>query len=125
MERGARRGDNPGGTPMAATDYLSRDWKALLDDAQSERDVVTLTRDYLATWTPEEIAALPADCRPGLMHDAEDITYWAFEYTRRHIASEGEPAISSPLLKLRTFFGHAAARMSQVTSASSQTAPSA
>jgi hypothetical protein len=110
---------------MTATDFLSRDWKALLDDAQSERDVVALARDYLATWTPEEIATLPVDCRPGLMHDGEDITYWAFEYTRRHIALENDPALSVPLLKLRAFFGHAASRMSQVASAPSQTAPSA
>ena len=110
---------------MASSDILSRDWKALLDDARSERDLVTLVRDYLATWTPEEIAALPPDCRPGPMRDAEDITFWAFEYTRRHIASEGDPAMAMPLLKLRTLFGHAAARLSQVTAAAPQGAPSA
>jgi len=110
---------------MTSTEYLSRDWKALLDDAETERDVVALARDYFAMWTPSEIAALPADCRPGPIRDGEDITYWAFEYARRHIAaSQDDPGLAAQLLKLRTFFSHAAARLSFVTAAAARaTAP--
>lgn len=94
---------------------LSPDWKALLDDAENDREVVSVVRDYLATWTPEDIFALPAECRPGHIRGADDVTYWAFEYTRIHCASPDDPALATPLLKLRTFFAHAAARLSQVT----------
>ena len=106
---------------MTATDYLSRDWKALLDDAETERDLVVLARDYLAMWTPQEIAELPVDCRPGPVRDGEDITYWAFEFTRRQIAAtEDDPALAARLLKLRTFFSHAAERLSFVTAAAAR-----
>ena len=108
---------------MTSTDYLSRDWKALLDDAETERDLVLLARDYLATWTPQEISELPLDCRPGPVRDGEDIIQWAFDYTRRHIGYEEDPHVAAALLKLRTFFSHAAARLSQVTAAPRVTAP--
>ncbi len=94
---------------------LSPDWKALLDDAESEREVVSLTRDFLATWTPEEIHALPAECRPGHIRGGDDVTYWAFEYARIHCATPDDPVLAIPILKLRTFFSHAAARLSQVS----------
>lgn len=44
-----------------------------LDVARTPAEVVAVTRDYMATWTPEEIALLPRACRPGRIRVAEDI----------------------------------------------------
>jgi hypothetical protein len=48
-------------------------WFQQLDDSTTPADVVAISRDYLATWSPEEIARLPHDCRPGRLRDASDI----------------------------------------------------
>lgn len=48
-------------------------WYHQIDDAKSPLEVVAITRDYLASWTPRELARLPAACRPGKLRDEEDI----------------------------------------------------
>jgi hypothetical protein len=48
-------------------------WFHQLDGATSPAEVVAIARDYLATWTPEELARLPRACRPGRVRVAEDI----------------------------------------------------
>lgn len=48
-------------------------WFRQLDEAESVADVVAVARDYLATWTPEEIALLPRSCRPAKVRDESDI----------------------------------------------------
>jgi hypothetical protein len=44
-----------------------------IDDAKSVPEVVSIVRDHLATWTPEEMGRLPAPCRPGKIRDEKDI----------------------------------------------------
>jgi hypothetical protein len=48
-------------------------WFRQLDDARSAAEVVSITRDYFAMWTPQEIARLPDPCRPPHLRDATDI----------------------------------------------------
>jgi len=48
-------------------------WFRQIDDAKSSLEVVAITRDYLATWTPSEIARLPERCRPGRLRDETDV----------------------------------------------------
>jgi hypothetical protein len=96
---------------------LAPDWKALLDDASTEMEVVRVTKDYLATWTPQEIYGLPEDCRPGPIKDGTDVSYWAFELTRIHCAGASDPEIAELVVKMMTFFSHASARLSQVLAA--------
>ena len=48
-------------------------WFQQLDDATSAGDVVAIARDYLATWTPQELGRLPRACRPGRVRAPEDI----------------------------------------------------
>jgi len=48
-------------------------WFQQLDRARDTAQVVAIARDYLATWTPEELAKLPAACRPGRIRAAADL----------------------------------------------------
>jgi hypothetical protein len=45
-----------------------------LDEAKTVAEVVAIARDYLASWTPGEIAQLPVDCRPTRIRDESDVT---------------------------------------------------
>lgn len=48
-------------------------WFSQIDRARSVTELLSLTRDYIATWSPEELALLPPECRPGRIRDAQDI----------------------------------------------------
>ena len=48
-------------------------WFQQLDTARNPAEVVAVTRDYVATWSPEELARLPRTCRPGRLRTPEDI----------------------------------------------------
>lgn len=45
--------------------------------ASSVEEIVSLTRDYLADWSPEDFEKLPAGCRPAWVRSASDIEEWA------------------------------------------------
>jgi hypothetical protein len=92
---------------------LAPDWKALLDDARTERAVVRATQDYLATWTPQEMHALPEECRPGQIKGGDEISFWAFELTRIHCETS-DPAAAVLIVKMMTFFSHASERLSKL-----------
>ena len=44
-----------------------------IDNAKTPAEVVAVVRDYMATWTPEELARLPEVVRPGRIRDEEDV----------------------------------------------------
>lgn len=85
--------------------------------ADSESDVLVLMRDYVARWTPEELAALPPESRPSHLRDAEDVADTAMSLTRARISSfEPEPALS----EMETFFAQGCVRLSQLEAAASR-----
>jgi hypothetical protein len=63
------------------------DWRNVIRESQHEDEVIQLVRDQMARWSPEEIARLPEDCRPGRVRDAEDISQWAFVLATNHCAA--------------------------------------
>jgi hypothetical protein len=48
-------------------------WHRQIDEAKTVGEVVSITRDFLATITPKELGRLPANCRPGKIRDESDI----------------------------------------------------
>lgn len=48
-------------------------WHGQIDTAKSVSEVVSTARDFLATWSPEELGRLPVQCRPGRIRDESDI----------------------------------------------------
>ena len=83
----------------------------LLRTTTSERAVVQLARAYLAEWSPNELAAIPAVCRPGKIVDAEDIADVAYALTRARIESKGPQAL---LEQMEGFFARCCARLSEL-----------
>src|SRR5688500_5787204 len=47
-----------------------------LSSARSVEEIVCLTRDYLTSWTREELERLPDSCRPGRVSSPRDIEFW-------------------------------------------------
>ena len=95
-------------------------WRDLIALSSTEEDVVQVTREYLASWNPEELSRLPVECRPGRIRDGEDITRWAFELATEH-CSEGCAADAEPILvKMLCFLTDAGRRIAQLNSAAAE-----
>ena len=91
-------------------------WHTLLEAAETEHEVVDIARDFLATLSPYDIARLPANCRPGKMVDASDITTYAFVVMRHQCEkAQGKARVG---YKLAAFFSSASIRLSQILAAS-------
>lgn len=90
------------------------DWRNLILAAAHEDEVLTLVRDHMAMWAPNEIARLPEDCRPGRIRDAEDISRWAFTLATTHCA-QNDSADDEPFLdRMLEFVTQAAIRISEL-----------
>ena len=48
-------------------------WFSQLDRARNVSEVVGVSRDYFATFTPDDLKLLPEECRPGKLRDEADI----------------------------------------------------
>ena len=96
------------------------DWRNLILSSTQEDEVVELVRDHMALWSPEEIARLPNDCRPGRIHDAEDISRWAFELASTHCAQVVNVDDEPLLERMLEFVTQAAVRLSELRATTPQ-----
>ena len=85
-------------------------WQGQLDQADRPEAVLAIARDYLAQVSPEEVAQLPEDCRPGRLVDADDVATYAFELARRQSSADAPEVLH----KLAAFFSDASKRLSQI-----------
>lgn len=87
-------------------------WQDRLDCAENETEVVQITRDYVATLDPHEVAMLPAACRPRKLITANDVSSYAFDLVRYECGDQDEAA---PFIhRLAAFFSHASIRLSEL-----------
>ena len=93
------------------------DWNLRLRGAHSNREVIALAREFIAQWTPAEIADLPESCRPWTMHGADDLAYYAFVLAKE----ERKSATYNPrLATLAGFFAAASLRLSEIAAISTE-----
>ena len=90
-------------------------WFDLLAAATTPDEVVHIARDYLATWTPEEIAALPRACRPPrIIKFPEEIVDYAFALVKAHLDAGAD---ANGVTRMATFFAEASWRVAAAMSA--------
>ncbi|HET9581153.1 MAG TPA: hypothetical protein VFP44_25230 [Usitatibacter sp.] len=90
------------------------DWRGYLSAAGSEAEIVKLTRDYVATWLPEDVTRLPDACRPGRIHDGDDISQWAYELASAHCSLRFGEDQDRLLMRMLAFISEAAMRLAEV-----------
>jgi hypothetical protein len=98
-------------------------WYRLLDNARSPFEVVAVARDYLATWSPEELSSLPTNVRPGKLRDERDIEelHSLLVETFRDSKASG-PALAA-LQRLTSVMVRATIRISELSDASPGSEP--
>jgi hypothetical protein len=85
-----------------------------LRSVTSENDVVGLVREYMSDWLPEEIGRLPADCRPGKLRDAEDLSMLAYNLTQACVSFDLNPRDLAFVEEMDAFVSHACRRVAEV-----------
>ena len=89
-------------------------WQVQIDNAATADEVLSVARDYFALWSPEELARLPAECRPGRLRDAsdlEDLNRAAVDAFRETRAGGEDLEL---LQKLTAIVGRACIRLAQL-----------
>jgi len=98
----------------------STHWRQRLSVARDAGAVVGVARDFLAEWTPDQLAALPESCRPGAMSDGDDLNAYAFTLVH---AQTNDPQSAAPLDAFATFFAAATARVALILAQAQGAAP--
>lgn len=89
-------------------------WHDMVDTAETSGQVVGITRDYLASLTPEDLVSVPEDCRPGRIRDESDIDFWNLRLAEECRAIWGTARDGHMLTELSQFFMHASVRISRL-----------
>lgn len=93
-------------------------WPDLLAAAESPEELFDVVRDYLATWTPQELASLPRQCVPPHRFALpEEIVTFTFTLVEHHLKSRGDNA---SLARLEGFFSHASRCVAKLMSERAQ-----
>jgi hypothetical protein len=104
-------------------------WFAQLDNAKTASAVVAIVRDYLALWSPEEIALLPVAVRPGRLRDSADVADLHAHLVEEYRKTRASGDALAALQRLTGFFARASVRIAQVgeaeTGAEGEQPPSA
>lgn len=90
-------------------------WYRLLESARNSLEVVAITRDYLATWTPDEIARLPAAVRPGRLRDETDLEELHSRLVEEYRQTRASGAALETLQKLTSFMVRASIRVAELS----------
>ena len=89
-------------------------WFQKIDAAQSPIEVVAITRDYLASWTPEELSRLPEPCRPGRVKDEQDIDHLHVRLVEEYGRNRLEGDALSALQRITGFIVRASVRIAHL-----------
>jgi hypothetical protein len=85
-------------------------WVQRVQGAETAEEVVAIARDFLAQFTPYEIHALPAPCKPpAKIVDETDVGSYAYALVRHECEDEAEHA--ELVHKMAAFFSEAAKRV--------------
>ena len=93
-------------------------WIGQIENAHSTADVVAIVRDYIALWSPEEIAALPADVRPGRLRDEADIADLHDRLVEAYRTTRASGDALATLQRLTGFMARASIRIAELGGAS-------
>ena len=89
-------------------------WWNQLKGTASEAEVVSLTREFLSAWTPEQLAGVPEDARPGRINSGDDIRELALTLKRANFDFVGEELDALLLEKMSAFFAEASLHLSRL-----------
>ena len=91
-------------------------WQSHLNEAATQRDVVSVCNQFLTMWSPAELAELPEACRPKDIIAVEDVSPYAVRLVLQ--SGDGDSSTAPMLVRMSTFFTRAALRLAEIRAAS-------
>jgi len=97
--------------PRDNSDDSTPGWLSCINDACTDRQVIDLVNEYVATWSEEQVGLIPHDCRPRPVENGDDIADLAYRLVREECSNfQTAPAIH----RLATVFAVGSQRISQI-----------
>lgn len=89
-------------------------WHHAIAHAADRKSLAALVNDYLAMWSPMEMARVPAGCRPDRIRGIEDIEYWRERLSDTYLSGGVHREDAGALSRLIAFFSAAADRVAEL-----------
>ncbi len=89
-------------------------WQPLIREARTDEAIVALMREYLALWSSDDLARLPADCRPTDISTGTEVSQWAVVLARTERTFRGEREVEILLDQMANVFTAAADRLREI-----------
>ena len=83
-------------------------WSTLLHGSRTVDDLMAIVQQYVASWRPDELAALPENCRPSQLQSGDDVAFYAFRLVQAQCEGESNHALE----QMAVFFSIASQRLS-------------
>ena len=87
---------------------ILRAWRRRVTTAPALADVLWISRDFLASWVPADLARLPGSCRPDSLKDIYDIATYALMLERARCRTIDE---GIEMQQMASFFSSASQRV--------------
>jgi len=89
-------------------------WRADLDAAASNKEVLDLACDFLAFLSRDDFLSLPVSCRLPAPTSVEEISQYAFQLLQESLSFHAEGTSTRVLQEMSEFFSAANARLSEL-----------
>ena len=91
---------------------MPQSWQGRLAAASSVAEVVEIARNFVATFSPADIACLPEVVRPPELVEPQDVSAYAFALVRHYCDDNSGSARLA--YRLASFFSSASIRLSRM-----------
>ena len=92
-------------------------WQQQIDRARGWDELLDVARAYLASLTPDEWNALPANCRPARIKGIDDLAYWHERFADEFVEVAKKGADNEGARRMLVFFTAAAERTAELCGA--------
>jgi hypothetical protein len=89
-------------------------WFSQLERSKSIPEVISVVRDFMATFTPSELALIPEKCRPPRLRDEEDVETLHSLLVEEYRVSRATGAELDALQRLTSFIVRTSIRLSEL-----------
>jgi hypothetical protein len=83
-------------------------------DAHNLDDLVSIARDYLATFEPDELATVPQEARPTQIKGTDDLAYWHQRLVEAYCTGAAKAEGGETVRLLLHFFARALQRAAEL-----------
>lgn len=95
---------------------LGSGWQGHLNEASTQRDVVSVCNQFLTMWSAAELAELPEACRPRGIIALKDVSPYAVKLVLQ--LGDGDSVMAPMLVRMSIFFTKAVLRLAEIRAAS-------